>query len=158
MKTLVASLGQHAESLVAKRFEHASWYLIVDGEKQITEAMQHRTPHDRRAALERAAAEGVSVVVAEKFAENTLKFLRSHTMRVAQLHGMSVAEAVDRVHSDSVPLLEADALAAERGVVMSTLVRLIPTKRTQRVPAVAAYTSDSPRGHHHLQQYAGRGH
>lgn len=159
MKALIASVGQHAESLVAKLFEHASWYLIVDSEKRTTEAIQHRTPHDRHAALQRAAAEGASVVVAAKFGESTLKFLRTHSMRMAQLHGVPVADAVERLHSNAVPLFDAGALSAQRATVMTTLARLVPKKRTQRVHVMAsAHTSDSPRGHHHLQQYAGRGH
>lgn len=159
MKALVASLGQHASSLVAKRFEHASWYLIVDSEKGSTETLPHRTPHERHAALERAAAEGVSVVVAEKFGENTLKFLRAHDMRIAQLHGIPVSEAIERLNANSVPLLDAEAMISERNMVVATLERLLPKKRAQKAPAnTASYSSDSPRGHHHLQQYAGRGH
>lgn len=159
MKILIASVGNRLESLIAKRFEHAAWYLLVDVETRAMETLQHRTPHDRHAALEKAATQGVSAVVAGKFGESSLKLLRTHNMRAALLHGIAAQEAIEKIHASIVPLLRPEALAQEKGTVVATLSRPIPKRRGPKVPFTASpHSSDSPRGHHHLQQYAGRGH
>jgi predicted Fe-Mo cluster-binding NifX family protein len=121
--------------------------------------LQHITPHDRHAALEKAATEGVSVVVAGKFGESSLKLLRAHGMRAALLHGIPVQEAIEKIRASAVPLLHCDALTQDKGAVVATLRPPLPKRRAPKVPVtVSPYHSDSPRGHHHLQQYAGRGH
>ncbi len=159
MKVLIASVGNRLESLVAKRFEHASWYLLVDMETRSTEVLQHITPQDRHAALEKAATQGVSVVIAGKFGESSLKLLRAHDMRAALLHGIAAHEAIDKIRASAVALLQCEALTQEKGAVVATLHRPIPKRRGPKIPVtVSPYHSDSPRGHHHLQQYAGRGH
>jgi predicted Fe-Mo cluster-binding NifX family protein len=159
MKVLIASVGQRLESLVAKRFEHASWYLLVDVETHAMEVLPHRTPQDRHAALEEAGKQGASVVVAGKFGESSLKLLRTHGMRAALLHGIAAHEAIEKIRASAVPLLQPEGLAQEKTPAVATLLRPIPKQRGPRVPLSASpYNSDSPRGHHHLQQYAGRGH
>ncbi|MER3522782.1 MAG: hypothetical protein C4326_01605 [Ignavibacteria bacterium] len=159
MKVLIASVGNQWESLVAKRFEHALWYLVGDTETRALQSIQQFSPHDRHAAIEKAAAEGATVVVAGKFGERTTKLLRTHNMRVALVHGITTSEAIANIQSGEIPLAEPDALGHEKGAFLTTLQRLIPQRRKAGMPMSAvAYNSDSPRGHHHLQQYAGRGH
>lgn len=159
MNVLIASVGNQWESLVAKRFEHASWYLVADTETRTVQSIQQLSPHDRRAAIEKAAAKGVTVVVAGKFGESTTKLLRAHNMRAALVYGIAASEAITKIQSGEIPLVEPNALEHEKGALLTTLQRLISKRREARIPISAvAHNSDSPRGHHHLQQYAGRGH
>jgi predicted Fe-Mo cluster-binding NifX family protein len=158
MKFLVASIGNRLESYVAKRFEHAAWYLIVDSETHALDARQHITPQDRHRVLDKAAAENVHAVIAGKFGENSLKLIQAHEMYVALLHGMSAQQALEKIAAHEIKLQEAKEIERQRGILAAT-----PQQRTFRnsgtkVPSAAGHTSDSARGQHHLQQYGGRGH
>ena len=159
MKFLIASVGNRLDSFVAKRFEHAAWYLIVDMDTLAVDTTQHLTPHVRHAVLLKAAVEKVHAVVAGKIGETSLKLIRTHDMQVALVHGMSVRNAMERITSHEIKLVEAEEIERERGIVVGTVQRLIPKVRNAKTPLAGTISpSDSARGQHHLQQYGGRGH
>lgn len=159
MKFLIASVGNRLNSFVAKRFEHAAWYLVVDDDANVIDATQHLTPHDRHEVLLRAASEGVELVVAGKFGESSMKLIRSHHMRLALVHGISASLALEKIRAQEIQLLDADEIREGKGMLMGTVQRLTPKiKKPNGSFAASGYSSDSARGHHHLQQYGGRGH
>ena len=158
MKFLVASVGNRLESFVAKRFEHAAWYLIVDSESLTCRAFRHNTPHDRHDVLHKASSDNVAAVVAGKFGESSLKMLRTGSLQIAFVHGISARQAIEKIVQREIEQLDVNEMRNGRNTP-TTIERLIPKMKAGRIPlASAARASDSPRGHHHLQQYGGRGH
>ncbi len=159
MKFLVASIGNRLESYVAKRFEHAAWYLIVDSETQAIEAIRHNTPQDRHAALLKAATAEVHAVVAGKFGESSLRLTRTHDMRIVLVHGITAKLAMEKIVTREIELIDVNGMREHRTPLTGMMQRVFPGRKTGRSPiASAGYSSDSQRGHHHLQQYGGRGH
>ena len=157
MKFLVATVGNKLDSLVAKRFEHAAWYLIVDSDMHMLDSIHHSTPRDRHTVFQKAASEGVEAVVAGKFGESSMKMIRTQNMRVAPVHGILASHALDMIQSHEVLLENADKIENGKGMMIGT-VQPIPKMKGHKALASTGYSSDSERGHHHLQQYGGRGH
>ena len=158
MKLLVASVGNNLDHHIAKQFEHAAWYLIVDAESLTVDAIHHRTPHNRHDVLLRAAGEDVEIVVAGKFGESTLKLMRTKNMRAALLHSIPARHAIERIASYDVELTEPKHLQKHFSAPGAPGQR--PDRKEIAKPPLAmeGYASASSRGHHHLQQYGGRGH
>ncbi|MBI5470932.1 MAG: hypothetical protein HY961_01160 [Ignavibacteriae bacterium] len=159
MKVLVAALGQTMDSFVAKRFEHAAWYLVVDSDLHILETARHQSPHDRHALMQRAVAGEFDLLVAGKFGDTTRKFLRTSSVRVALLHAMTVREALEHIRTEQGTVLTTAELESEKDIAVATVRREENRfRRAKSVYSTTGYSSDSSRGHHHLQQYGGRGH
>ncbi|MBX2992350.1 MAG: hypothetical protein KF749_14460 [Bacteroidetes bacterium] len=159
MKFLVASIGNRLESYVAKRFEHAAWYLIVDSETEAIEAIRHNTPHDRRATLLKAASAEVQCVVAGKFGDSALKLIRTHDMRIAPVHGINAKSALEMIEMREIELVDVHGMRKHRTPLTGMMQKIIPGRTIgKNLIAASCNSSDSQRGHHHLQQYGGRGH
>ena len=159
MKFLVAALGKRLDSIVAKRFEHAAWYLLVDSETKSVEAIRHITPQDRHKALQMAAGQHVEIVVAGRCGDTSLKQMRNHAMRLALVHGVDAARALERIQTHNIVLADADVAADERVFAVEAVQRgLAKAKRAKTSYGTTGFASDTARGHHHLQQYGGRGH
>ncbi len=158
MKFLVASVGNKLDSFVAKRFEHAAWYLIVDDETRAVDATQNVTPHDHNAILARASSENVDAVIAGKFSAGSLRLIHAHDVRVAHVHGISATRAIEKVKSGELRLMDEAGVEGMEEIAVGTLPRAINEKVQKKPFATANISSDSSRGHHHLQQYGGRGH
>jgi len=159
MKFLVASVGNRLESHVAKKFEHAVWYLFVDSTTHSITPVHHMTPHDRHDVLARAVSKNVDAVIAGKFADSSLRLLRAMKMRVVLVRNVSVVSAIESITANELPIQDAAEIPFDRAVNLEVAVHVSPKKRRGKVSVhEAGYVSDSPRGHHHLQQYGGRGH
>ncbi len=159
MKFLVAALGNRLDSFVAKRFEHAAWYLIVDDDMNIVEATQHLTPHDRHDLLHNASSSSFDVVVAGKLGDNTRKLVHSIGARVALIHGVTTSTALEKIRSDNLHLISAEVISGEKEIAVGSVQRVQPKiRRVKATHEAIGFSSDSSRGHHHLQQYGGRGH
>ncbi|MEK7249482.1 MAG: NifB/NifX family molybdenum-iron cluster-binding protein [Bacteroidota bacterium] len=158
MKFLVASVGNKLDSFVAKRFEHAAWYLIVDDETPAVGATQNVTPHDHNAILARAASENVDAVVAGKFSAGSLKLIRTHDLRVAHVHGISATRAIEKIESGEIKLKDEAGIEITEEIAVGTLPRAIDPRVQKKPFDATGFKSDSSRGHYHLQQYGGRGH
>ncbi len=159
MKFLVAALGNRLDSFVAKRFEHAAWYLVVDDDTNIVEATRHLTPHDRHNLLHKAASGDFDIVVAGKLGDSTRKLLRSSTARIALVHGVTTSAALDKIRSDDVHAIPAEGIGGEKEIAVRSAPQGSPKiRRVKATHDAIGFSSDSSRGHHHLQQYGGRGH
>ena len=159
MKFAIGTIGNRLDSLVVKRFEHAAWYLIVDDSLRISEAVQHRTPHDRHRILEKMASEEVDAIVAGKFSKSSLHHFREKNLRVIHVHGIQVREAVDRIISRKLVPEEIQPLESEGEIAVGTVERVLSKATQLRTLATSSGSYyDSDRGRHHVQQYGGRGH
>ena len=158
MKYLVASSGNTLESLVVKRFEHATWYLLVDDQMNALEAKQHHSPHDRHVMLAKAIREHVRTVVAGKFGEHTLKTMVENDLDAAAVHGMTAREAIRKIQKYDILLVSAADLTEEKERVEVAAGQPL-RGQTQEMTRDSAHSKlGTGRPHHHLQQYGGRGH
>lgn len=157
MKFLIASVGNMMNSYVAKRFEHAAWYLIVNDETKAFDAAQNVMPHDHHSILVRASSEDVDVVVGGKFSTSSLKLIQARDLSVAHLHGISVTHAIERIKSGEVRTESEFGLERDTERLIGIMPRIMTMKGKRRAVGTG-FASDSLRGQHHLQQYGGRGH
>lgn len=161
MRFLIALLGDQLDSLVAKNFEHATWYMIVDGETDEGETTRNVTPHDRQEVLRKAASENVDAVIAGKFAEHSRKLIGMYKMGLIQAHGMTGRMAMMKAQSGELKQsgLANGEVKEEKGLSIGVVKRPLLKAKKPKMPFTnPGYSSDSPRGHHHIQQYGGRGH
>jgi predicted Fe-Mo cluster-binding NifX family protein len=158
MKLLIASDGRAMTSRVARHFERATWYLLVEGGQGILDAVRNDGPVDRTRILERAAHEDVGVVVADRIGKRTVRHLVRNHLQTAFERGLTVREVREKsvrgeLHLVTVEELQQQLEQPVRPVSNAPVPR---PRRAQRTTTIAVEVT--PRGQHHLQQYAGRGH
>ena len=156
MKILVAAEGSSLRSPIARQFEKAVWYLIIDTKRAERRLHQNIFPHDCLTILLKASRCHVSVILAGGVSQPTARLMLSLNLRLGVAAKMTVQEAIDRVAEDSLPL--ADLVEHAK-----LTVNRWPGPRLRgniRLPSRFGSSTDAttPRGHHHLQQYCGRGH
>jgi predicted Fe-Mo cluster-binding NifX family protein len=157
MKFLVAAVGNTLDSLVAKQFEHAAWYLIVNDATHRFDAARNITPNDHHSILIRASSDDVDIVVGGKFTLGSLKQIVGRDLRVAQVHGISVSNAIARIIAGEIQTQSelAPLVLGERALPMQ---RVVTMRGKQKKVLEARYAPGPLRPQHHLQQYGGRGH
>lgn len=161
MRFLVALVGNQLDSLVAKNFEHAAWYMIVDGKTDEGDASRSITPHDRQRVLGKAVFENVDAVIAGKFGEHSRKLIGTYKMGLIQVHGMTGRMAMMKAQTGELKQsgLANGEVKEEKGITIGAVKRPLLKAKKPKMPFTnPSYSSDSPRGHHHIQQYGGRGH
>ncbi len=161
MRFLIALLGDQLDSPVAKNFEHAAWYMIVDGETDEGESIRNVTPQDRQQMLGRAATENVDAVIAGKFGEHSRRLIGTYKMGLVQVHGMTGRMAMMKAQTGELKQsgLADGEMKEEKGITIGAVKRPLLKAKKPKLPFTnPGYSSDSPRCHHHIQQYGGRGH
>jgi predicted Fe-Mo cluster-binding NifX family protein len=148
MKTLIATEGNTLDSCVARRFERAGWYLIVDDTMNILGALHHAAPRDYHKVLVKAAQENIGTVVAGKIGFGSLQIMASFDLKAAFARGMSARGAID--------MLSAGELKAF--VIQEKKSRPRFTRRQNPSNMHGSSPVGALRSEHHLQQYSGRGH
>jgi len=156
MKLLIAADGSAMTGRVARRFERAVWYVLVDDEKGIFGAVRNDTPMDHARILVRAANEGVTIVVTDKLGRKTVRHLLSHHLRVAAGRGLTIREVMEKSLRGELHSLTEEELHQQVEVRPVSTVPVPRQKRAPRTHIIAV--GGTPRGQHHLQQYSGRGH
>jgi len=159
MKVLVAAEGTSWESPVAKTFEHAVWYLLIETQTGEKEVYQNLPPHDHSSILVMASQLHVSAIVASWINPATARLMQSLNLRLVVVHKMKVCATVKKLNQHS--LETADLAEFRQGLVIPGVIRrgssIVGRKGTKYAGSVTSPAS-TPRGHHHLQQYGGRGH
>ncbi len=161
MRFLIALLGDRLDSLVAKNFEHAAWYMIVDGETDEGETTRNITPQDRQKMLREAASANVDAVIAGKFSEHSRRLIGTYKMGLIQVHGMTGRMAMMKAQTGELKQsgLAEGEMKDEKEITLGAVKRPLLKAKKPKMPFTnPGYSSDSPRGHHHIQQYGGRGH
>ena len=158
MKYLVSAVGKSNDARVARRFEKAAWYLIVDDTGEVLEAYQNASPQDHNCVLVKAQEEGVAAVVAGRIGAGSEQFIASLNLGVAHAKSGTVRETIEEVRGGTIKIIEARTVKQQ---VDETL--LLRQKRREpsvhgKGPGAPAPESGTPRGHHRIQQYGGRGH
>ncbi|MEO8168246.1 MAG: hypothetical protein ABI623_08365 [bacterium] len=122
------------------------------------EFIRNGTPHDRQFALQQAASDNAGAVIAGKFGKHSRKLINALTMDLIQVHGVTGRMALMKAQAGELKQLGlADGeMKEEKGITVGAVKRpLLKAKMPFMNPG---YSSDSPRGQHHIQQYGGRGH
>jgi predicted Fe-Mo cluster-binding NifX family protein len=159
MKVLIAAEGTSWESPVAKKFENAVWYLVIDTQTREKEVYQNLPPHDHNSILVIASQLHVSAIVAGWINSATARLMQSLNLRLVVAHKMKMRVIVKKLNEHSLEI--ADLADFRHGLVIPGVTRrglsIVGRKGPKYVGSVTSPAS-TPRGHHHLQQYGGRGH
>jgi hypothetical protein len=169
MKVLVAAEGTSWESPVAQKFEHAVWYLVIDTLTREKEVYQNLPPHDHNSILVIASQLRIPTVVAGWINPATARLMQSLNLRLIVAHKMKVRATVKKLNLPAASLRQAGEHSLEiadladfrQGLVIPGVTRRglsIVGRKGPRYAGSAVSPASTPRGHHHLQQYGGRGH
>ena len=161
MKALIAADGKTLGSSISKRFGHARWYLIVDPESDtVVEQLENVNPEDHHEVVAKAAARGVTTIITGNVGPRSYELMSLHNLQVAHAKRMTARAALVRFKEGALKIL--DAPTVRRNVEEHAL--LLQGRRQQfrkgrrLTTGKGSYSGGAPRGQHHLQQYAGRGH
>lgn len=159
MKVLIAAEGTSWESPVAQKFEHAVWYLLIDTQTGEKEVYQNLPPYDHNNILVMASQLHVPTIVAGWINAATARLMQSLNLRLVVAHKAKVRASVKKL--DEHILDTADLADFRQGLVIPGVIRrglsIVGRKGPKHVGSAGSPAS-TPRGHHHLQQYGGRGH
>jgi predicted Fe-Mo cluster-binding NifX family protein len=159
MKILVAAEGTSWESPIANRFEHAVWYLIIDGHAMEKEVYQNLPPHDHNNILLTASRIHCSLIVAGWVNSATARLMQSLNLRLVIARTMRVRDMITRVHKGTVDI--ADLADFRQGLVIPGVTVRASSIISRNEPSHYGGGTSSmrtSRSQHHLQQYGGRGH
>ena len=159
MKVLVAAGGTSWESPVDHRFESAAWYLLIDTTSGEKEVYQNLPPHDHGSILVVSSQAHVSVVVTGWVNSSTARLMQSLNLRLAVAHNARVRDAVKMLSEGELAM--ADLASFRQGLVMPDVIRPgspVSVRKDSKHAGSKGSPGNTPRGHHHLQQYGGRGH
>jgi hypothetical protein len=160
MKLLIMCQGNTLDSLIARGMKQAEWYLLVDPTSLVTEAFPivHREQQVNIPA--RAAAHGVTTILTGSEDAKSRVVLTPTIMTVELGELVTVREAVLRWRSGAVLQQVTPAETPQRFPAgkPSWYRRPLALTRGARVIHGGWSRLVTPRGRHHIQQYAGRGH
>ena len=108
MKALIAADGPTLDSIVAKRFGHAPYYLYVDVDTKQVQVIEN-TNHDdeTHAMISQMAQQGVDVFITGNIGPHAFELVKSLDQRVALARKMSAAEALEKLQKDELEILQA---------------------------------------------------
>jgi predicted Fe-Mo cluster-binding NifX family protein len=158
MKYLVSAVGDGPDARVARRFEKAAWYLIVDDTGEILDAYRNVSPQDHNRVLVRGQEENVAAVVAARFGAGSEQFLASLNLGIAHAKSGTVRDTIEDVRTGVIKIIEPKTVKhqVEEAMLLRQKKRGLSVHgRGQGAPVADGAT---PRGHHRIQQYSGRGH
>lgn len=161
MRVLIASDGKTLGSTIAKRFGHARWYLIVDLETgKVVTTQQNVNREDHHDVVAKAAGEGVTAILTGNIGPRSYELISLHELQVAHAKHMTVQEALDRFRAGGLKILDAPTVRrnVEEHAFLMQGRRQQFRKGGRSRAGWGSSGGQTPRGQHHLQQYAGRGH
>jgi hypothetical protein len=160
MKLLVMCQGRTLDSLIARGLKQAEWYLLVDPTTLVAEAFPIVHPEEQANIADHAAAHGVSAILTGSEDTKSRIVLTPAMMTVEIGELITVREAVRRWRSGDL-LHQEESLEPRQespGARPSWYRRLSLLPKGMHVMKGGWSRLATPRGRHHLQQYAGRGH
>lgn len=154
MKLLIAAEGDSPDSRVARRFGSATWYFLFDTDTFSWTAM--RRSREQGTVLQWGYEAGVKAVVVGHPGPQLLASCRAFGFTCARARSISVRDAAERyargeLHTVPVP---------QTGLAVAGWFPWRPFA-SMNIPRLAVprwWNPVTPRGRHHVQQLAGRGH
>jgi predicted Fe-Mo cluster-binding NifX family protein len=155
MKLLIATSGSSLTAPVARRFEKATWYLLVDTDTRVVKKHRNAKPGLHHDIVANAADEGAVCVLAERFGETAIRQLANHEMKVGCVRHCTAAAAMGKIEEGKIKPEKARTILMRNEILNRFRQQQRgAVTRPSRAHGMAAGT----RVQHHLQQYAGRGH
>lgn len=157
MIILVAADGPDSGSLIAARFARAPWYHLVDTESGETTLLPAGAFDNRHEVILRAGLLGAVALVAGRCGPGFVPQLIETTMAMAHVHGIPVHEGVRRFLNGALKVVGAPDLRRHlRGADAGGGTAALRAGSAGK-PRTPLFDPVTPRGRHHVQQYAGRG-
>jgi predicted Fe-Mo cluster-binding NifX family protein len=108
MKVVVAANGPTLDSLVAKRFGHAPYYLLLDSTTRELQVIENREHGDEtHAIIPQQAGQGAVVFIAGNIGPHAFQFIQSLQRQVALARRMPAGEALNKLEKGELELLSA---------------------------------------------------
>ena len=111
MKVLIAIQGTTLDSMMAKRFGHAPYYLKVDLDSMQIELIDNPEHHDEtHAIIPQMAENGVEVFITGNMGPHAFELTKSLNLQVALARKMSAREALEKLQRGELEILDAPTL------------------------------------------------
>lgn len=108
MKVVIAANGPTLDSLVAKRFGHAPYYLLVDSATLELQVIENREQDDEtHAIIPQLAGQGAGVFITGNIGPHAFQLIQSFNHQVALARRMPAGEALDKLQRGELELLSA---------------------------------------------------
>jgi predicted Fe-Mo cluster-binding NifX family protein len=108
MKILIAANGPTLDSLVARRFGHAPYYLFVNSGHMEMQVIDNNEDDDEtHAIIPQMAEQGVEVFITGNIGPHAFQLVRSLNRQVALARQISAGEALDKLQRGELELLSA---------------------------------------------------
>jgi predicted Fe-Mo cluster-binding NifX family protein len=160
MNILIASEGVTLESHVARQFEKAVWYLIVNDQTMETDVVQNLTPQEHNQILVEASRRHAIAVVAGKIGRPCAHLMAALRMQAVLAPHLLAREVLEKLKAGELKTTDPSTIIqrAKELEVKRAGRRLQLAGGRKEFGASGIAEPGTARGHHHLQQYAGRGH
>lgn len=111
MKVLIAVQGTTLDSMVAKRFGHAPYYLIIDLDSMQIQLIDNPEVHDEtHAMIPQMAENGVKRFITGNIGPHAFELTKSLNVQVALARQMSAREALEKLQRSELEILTAPTL------------------------------------------------
>lgn len=159
MRLLVAAEGKTLDDRVARKFGHATVFLVLDPETLEVKVLKNAETTRKDFVLEQAAADGVTAVVTGSMGPRAVSLLSAQKMQAVFAPGVTIREAAEGFLHGKLKTMDPEALtqAAEEHEHLAQQGRIEHRQGKGKLPGQGK--PPAPRGgRHHLQQFGGRGH
>ncbi|NJN97388.1 MAG: dinitrogenase iron-molybdenum cofactor biosynthesis protein [Anaerolineales bacterium] len=115
MKVVIAAAGPTLDSLVAQRFGHAPYYLLVDVvTRELHVIENHEDDDETHAIIPQLAGQGAEVFVTGNIGPHAFQLIQSLQGQVALARRMPAGEALDKLQRGELELLSAPTVKHSR--------------------------------------------
>lgn len=115
MKVVIAAAGPTLDSLVAKRFGHAPYYLLVDSATRELQVIEnHEDDDETHAIIPRLAGQGAVVFITGNIGPHAFQLIQSLQRQVVLARRMPAGEALDKLQRGELKLLNAPTVKHSR--------------------------------------------
>lgn len=115
MKVVIAAAGPTLDSLVAQRFGHAPYYLLVDVvTRELHVIENHEHDDETHAIIPQLAGQGAEVFVTGNIGPHAFQLIQSLQGQVALASRMPAGEALDKLERGELELLSAPTVKHSR--------------------------------------------
>lgn len=160
MQILIAAEGNTLESRVARKFSRATFFLEVTPDARPVRSIAYTARVPKPTIFRNAAERGVDTIIAGHIGVHAWSSIAAHRLRVVLAPGLPVREALMRFLEGSLTVLDAPTI--EQSLGEQEIIRMQKRQTHTQHPGGGKerppFSDSTPRGRHHLQQFAGRGH
>ncbi len=123
-------------------------------------AFENVEPRDHHEIVPKAAEQGVTTIVTSNIGPRSYDLISPFNLQVVLARNVTVQEAIEKLRKGELKVVDAPTLrhSVEERELLRQGQREQYGMGGKRRKGRGRFTSGTPRGRHHLQQYSGRGH